>query len=112
MLAPISGIRGVAYGAEEGVHRLQFSEATGKMAIPVTSLRLISHAHVDHVQPRNEWSPFSIVARFIIESYGSQNICYDPPVLHVSFLREKQDKSLARGIRIPLFALQIERAAA
>lgn len=49
MLAPISGIRGVAYGAEEGVHRLQFSEATGKMAIPVTSLCLISHANIDRV---------------------------------------------------------------
>lgn len=40
MLAPISGIRGVAYGAEEGVHRLQFPEATGKMAIPVNVLGL------------------------------------------------------------------------
>lgn len=38
MFASISGIRGVALGAEEGIHRLQFPEATRKMAIPVMSL--------------------------------------------------------------------------
>lgn len=35
MLASISGIRRVAHGIKEGVHRLQFPEATRKMAVPV-----------------------------------------------------------------------------
>lgn len=86
MLAPISGIRGVAYGAEEGVHRLQFSEATGKMAIPVMSSRLISRADVDHIPRRGmnesiQYRGASLLLPFPLARY---------------FSRKKRDASSAR----------------
>lgn len=44
VLTPIPGIRGTAHGTEEGIHRLQFPEATRKMAIPVMYFNYVVHA--------------------------------------------------------------------